>query len=87
LIANFKVRGLPVPEHIKFPEVISGAEAYIEAFWTLCSDRPMTMGGMGAIPFTSIDRYADRYGFQDFPAFAMIIRELDEAYLEVKNNG
>lgn len=41
--------------------------------------------GVGPIPFTSIDRYAARYGIvavDDFDAFRELIRAMDDAYLE-----
>jgi hypothetical protein len=42
------------------------------------------MGGVGPIPFTSIDRYASRFGVvavDDFNAFRELIRAMDGAYL------
>ena len=38
-----------------------------DAFWTLLSDRPA--GHSTRIPFTAIDRYADRYGLETLDAF------------------
>jgi len=60
-------------------------EIYLEAFWSLSADRRVDMSGIGPIPFTAIDRYASRYGFDDdFPVFEKIIRDLDRTYLEIK---
>lgn len=42
------------------------------------------MGGAGSIPFSSIDRYAVRYGIEDldeFDRFRRMIRAQDRAYL------
>lgn len=55
------------------------------AFWSLSGDRPVgAMGGCGAIPFTSIDRYAARYGIEDaddFDRFHTLIRRMDAAFI------
>lgn len=40
------------------------------------------MGGAGGIPWTAIDRYADRHEVEDFDLFKAIIKALDGAYLE-----
>lgn len=43
------------------------------------------MGGVGQIPFASIDRYAGRYGpdcRDGFEAFHALIRRLDAAYVQ-----
>lgn len=43
------------------------------------------MGGAGPIPFSSLDRYADRYGIDDgeeFDRFRASIRRMDAAYLK-----
>lgn len=40
------------------------------------------MGGPGPIPFTSIDRYAERYEVPDFDEFRLIIRAMDGVYLK-----
>lgn len=53
------------------------------AFWDLNTDRPVGMG-VGPIPFTAIDRYADRYGIEGLDAFDALrelIRAMDDAYL------
>lgn len=59
------------------------------AFWELSSDRPIGgMGGVGAIPFTSIDQYARRFGVDDpdqFRRLLRVIRSLDSKYLAKVN--
>jgi len=55
------------------------------AFWALSGDRQVFMGGVGQIPFASIDRYAGRYGpdcRDGFEAFHALIRRLDAAYVQ-----
>lgn len=65
------------------PDVLDEAEGYLSAFWELCTDRPAGMT-LGPIPFTSIDRYASRFGIDDpdeFDQFRKAIRACDEAWL------
>lgn len=52
------------------------------AFQELCTDRPVHMGGVGAIPFTSLDRWARRHGLagDDFEAFQAAMRAMDAAF-------
>ena len=56
-----------------------------DAFRELCSDRPASAAGMGAISFSSVDRYAARVGLCDIDAFSRfltLIRRMDAAYLD-----
>ncbi|WP_185982979.1 phage tail assembly chaperone [Aureimonas mangrovi] len=58
-----------------------------EAFHELSTDRPIGMAGAGPIPFTSIDRYASRFGFDDaneFDRLLRMIRAMDQEYLSNK---
>ncbi len=59
---------------------------FAEAFNDLSSDRPLgAMGGAGPIPWTAIDRYADRHGLDDpdvFDEFRRLIRAQDRVYLD-----
>ena len=67
------------------PEIWPWLSFTWSAWWELHSDRQMTMGGPLRIPFTSIDRYADRYGIagvDSFDAFRELIRAMDGAYLK-----
>lgn len=54
-----------------------------EAFGALSTDRPVGFA-RGAIPWSSIDRYAQRYGLDDddFGRFQRLIRAMDAAYLD-----
>lgn len=40
------------------------------------------MGGAGGIPWTAIDRYADRHEIDDFDTFKTVLKALDGVYLE-----
>jgi hypothetical protein len=53
-----------------------------EAFTQLSTDRPVGLS-RGAIPWSSIDRYAARHGIDgdDFNRFCVLIRAMDGAYL------
>lgn len=70
------------------PEIEMQLQPFWEAFSELSTDRPIDgMGGAGAIPFSAIDRYADRYGFgqaDEFERFRALIRAMDAAYLKAR---
>lgn len=59
-----------------------------DAFWALSTDRPIGMS-TGAIPWTSIDRYAARYHIEgdEFDRFHDLIRALDAAFLSYKKES
>ena len=58
----------------------------VEAFYALSTDRPYHSAGLGAmpgpIPWSVIDRYAERYGIEDFEEFEILIRGADNGWLE-----
>jgi hypothetical protein len=59
-----------------------GLEAYYEAFAELSTDR-QSGTSIGPIPWSSIDRYASRYGIEDdaFEYLIRMVRALDDAFL------
>jgi hypothetical protein len=67
------------------PKLIFGAEFFIDAFWSVSTDRQRgAMGGVYMIPYTAISRYASDAGLEgenrlDF--FEKIIRSMDNVYL------
>lgn len=68
------------------PDIREGLDFIWDAFWSLSSDRQVGMGE-GGIPFTAIDRYAQRYGMDrldDFDRFQSLIRGLDGEYLTIR---
>ena len=70
------------------PEIEPYLRFVWDAFWELSGDRALSFGGAGAIPFSSIDRYAQRYGIDDtdqFSRFSHLIRQLDAKYLAKAN--
>ncbi|RSU74052.1 phage tail assembly chaperone [Sphingobium yanoikuyae] len=60
-------------------EVPQYADFYWQAFRRLHTERPMVMGGLGAIPITKILEYARHYGLTDNEAAALstIVMSLD----------
>jgi hypothetical protein len=57
----------------------------MDSFWRLNGERQIGMG-VGPIPFSAIDRYAQRYGITDldrFDRFLLIIKALDSEYLRI----
>lgn len=42
-----------------------GLELYWRAYSELTTCRPASFGGLLPVPWTAIDRYAERYGFDD----------------------
>jgi hypothetical protein len=57
------------------------------AFWDLNGDRAVGLGGAGPIPFTAIDRYAERFGIvgaEAFERFVLPIRGTDGEVLNVR---
>lgn len=69
--------------------LLPGLGSIYRAFSELATDRPATMGGLGAIPFASIDAYARRYLIEgdEFERFHHLIRAADGAWLESKRKN
>jgi hypothetical protein len=55
------------------------------AFWALSTDRPSGLA-QGAIPWSSLDRYAQRYAIagDEFDRFVAMMRAMDAAFLAYK---
>jgi hypothetical protein len=73
----------------KRPEIEPYLRFVWDAFWELGCDRPIGFGALGAIPFSSVDRYARRFGIDDsdqFSRFLHLIRQLDAKYLALVND-
>lgn len=59
-----------------------------KGFWAISSDRQIGFGGVGPIQFSSLDRYATRYGIDsvdEFDRFTTLIRAMDGVFLEQMN--
>jgi hypothetical protein len=58
-------RRIPLPEKIaNAPTINRGLEPYYIAFWELTTCRPSGFG-VGQIPWTAVDDYARRMGWED----------------------
>jgi len=66
------------------PELFPGFNFYIEAFWRLHTCRPQAMSGSAHIPWTAIDRYAERHDMSptQFYRFVHYIEMMDDAFRE-----
>jgi len=59
----------------------------MDSFWRLNNDRQLGMS-VGPIPFSSIERYARRYGIDcidAFDTFLALIKAMDSTYVEIRN--
>lgn len=79
------------PDFIKdAPELWFWLVPYYEAFAQLSTCRPVDTfsGSIGRIPWTAIDRYAERYPLlnNDFEVFEFYTNALDECLLELIKN-
>ena len=82
------VSDVRLPDFIKnAPELWFWLHPYYEAFTELSTCRPVDgfTGTVGRIPWTAIDRYADRYEWagRDFEVFVLYIGALDDKLLEL----
>ncbi|WP_449395589.1 phage tail assembly chaperone [Devosia riboflavina] len=71
------------------PDLLPGADELLKAFWELCSDRPVGVSA-AAIPFTAIDRWAARNGFDDPDDFASLtaaIRAMDGEWVRAASGA
>lgn len=94
-----KEKGVPIPPHlqeeeieyVEAPELHLDEVPYWDAFMFLSSSRPRA--GMDAvplpIPWSEIDRYANRFRFEgdQFVALLNHLQALDSAYLEEVTKG
>lgn len=84
--------GQPLPERIQnAPELRTGLQLYIQAFFDLDSERSHAMG-LVAIPWSSINEYAKAFDFDDEQKDCLFffIRRLDASHLkrlEAKNKA
>jgi hypothetical protein len=67
------------------PEVEPHLIPVWDAYVSLERDRSFSMGGPGPIPFSAIDRYAERYGISniaEFDRLRRLIMAMDSEYLK-----
>lgn len=79
-------RGIPLPDKMQnAPRLRPGLELFWEGFTKLTTCRaPGAMGPPGRIPWTAIDQYCARRGYEGYlrEDFEAIILQIDEAYLD-----
>lgn len=76
-------RRQPIPEVIaNAPALLPGLEVYYEAFCELSTCRQTGMG-VGPIPWTAVDSYARRNGFEGegFDYLLRMVRALDDTFV------
>lgn len=76
--------GRPVPDSIaNAPELQPSLGLFMTAFWDLSHDRQVGQA-LGPIPWSSINTYADVYGFDDElrEDLHVILRDMDRAYID-----
>lgn len=68
---------------LEAPALLDGLEPYYEAFAELSTCRDVALG-TGPIPWTAIDQYAMRYGYEgeEFEYLERLVRALDDAFLK-----
>ena len=75
---------MPLPEAIENqPTLLDGLGMYMDAFQTLSSCRTFGQGFIGPIPWTAIDRYAERYNIKDEESYLLLetyIQKMDDVY-------
>ena len=73
--------GLHTPALDIRPDLFFGLDFYLRAYHELSYDRPIGMS-LGPIPWSSIERYATKYGvvdLDDFAVFESHIRAMENA--------
>jgi hypothetical protein len=76
--------GNPIPDKIaNAPELEIGLHLYLQAFLDLDSERSHT-NGLTAIPWSSVARYAEAFGFDDEQTEDLhyLVRKLDSEHLK-----
>lgn len=76
--------GRPLPDAIaNAPELQPSLGLFMTAFWDLSNDRQVGQA-LGPIPWSSINRYADTYDFDEElrEDLHMILRDVDRAYID-----
>lgn len=73
-------RGEEPPEHLFPPDVPAGFDAWLVAFWELCTDRQIGMAA-GPIPAAAIERWSDGMAPSEALTFRRCIRAMDAEWL------
>lgn len=70
------------------PEISPFLHFFVDAFYTLTTERHGSMGGVMPIPWSSVIMYADMYCADSYQRnrLAMFIRAMDSAYCKHHND-
>jgi hypothetical protein len=63
------------------PFLPEALEWVYRAFWDLSGSRKTSGGGIGSIPFEAADKFAERFGVEDFEEFWTLIRAMDGVFI------
>lgn len=82
---------MPTPESCFPPEIDPALIGYLcipdGHFWRLSTSRSIGFSTLGPIPWTALDQYATRYGFDqdevEYEDFMFIMQALDEEFLAI----
>ena len=75
-----KKAGQPIPKELFPPQLLPGAQEWLDAFWEIHTDREFMANG--PIPAGSLDRWLamGRVTDFEFPHFRRAMRSMDDAY-------
>jgi hypothetical protein len=79
---------LPLPAHLRGPDLLPGADGLLSAFWELCNDRPVGWG-VARIPGAAIRDYARSYQITDIDELVLltrVVRACDAVVIEKMKN-
>jgi hypothetical protein len=66
----------------KQPDIPGGFDLYVTAFFDLCTERPVSQGGVLSIPITKISWYTDWMDIHDSYTFIRIIQAMDRTFIK-----
>lgn len=77
----------PPQWYLDEPRLLPHHQFYLNAFWRLSRDRVPMSNGVAAIPWTSMERYASRYGLHGRSAelFFSAIEAMDASYMKKRS--
>ena len=65
---------------VDWPELAPDLMEFWQAWHRMAGDRAGGMDARGT-PFATVDRYAERYGVDDFEVFHRLMLAMDDAYI------
>ena len=66
------------------PSVPSGYNIYLDAFYSLGSERQVVQGIIGSIPVMKIIEYGNYFGIENINLFHTVINEIDIIYVNTQ---